>query len=96
MGPHPHEVGKRERDDVRALLRGAVARRELLLVDLHRREAAEQVPVERTVGGERHVRHELDALGGDLAHRRDELERGPGMVPHGPREGEELLARRRA
>ena len=57
--PHAQEVGERERDDRGALRRGEVARGELLLVDLGRREAAEQVPVERAVGGQRHVGHQL-------------------------------------
>ena len=63
--PHPHEVGQRERDDVGAVLGGVVARRELLLVDSRRGQAAEQVPVERSVRGQRHLGHQLDAIGAD-------------------------------
>ena len=61
---------------------GVVARRELLLVDLGGGEAPEQVPVQRPVGRQRHVGHQLDPVGADLAHRGDELERGAFVVAH--------------
>ncbi len=96
VGAHAHEVGERQGDDVRSTGAGVVARRELLLVHLGGRQAAEEVPVERSVRGERHVGHELDAVAGDLAHRGDELERCALVVAHRGREREQLLPRRGA
>ena len=88
--------GKRERDDVRACCGGVVARGELLLVDLRGGEAPEQVPVQRPVGRQRHVGHQLDAIGADLAHRGDELERRPFVVAYRACERQELVVRRGA
>ena len=63
---------------------------ELLLVDLLRRQAAEQVPVEGPVGGQGHVGHELHALVGDRSHRRDELECRAGVAPQRAGQGDDL------
>ena len=52
---------QRERDDARAPRRGAGAGVELLLVHAARRDA-EHVPVERTVGGDRHLGQEVDVV----------------------------------
>ena len=65
-----HHVGQRQRDHLGAAFGGVIRRRELLREHRRGRRAPEQVPVERTVGRERHPGHELDALVGDLAHRR--------------------------
>ena len=57
VGPHAHDVGQRERDDVGALL---VACRRTSAAGRRSPPAtgAEQVPVQRPVGGQRHRRHQ--------------------------------------
>ena len=70
-----------------------VAAAQLLGVHGCGRQAAEQVPVERPVRGQRHLGHELDAIVGDDAHCRDELERRALVIAHGTREGEQLVVR---
>ena len=74
--PDSQQVGNRQGHHPGPPLGGEVAGLELLLVDLDRRHAPEQVPVQRTIGGQRHVRHELHAIAGDPPDRRDELEGG--------------------
>ena len=91
VGPHPHHVGQGQGDHVGARGRGQVGRLQLLLVDLLGGQAAEQVPVERPVGGQRHVGHQLHPLVGDGADGGDELERGAGVVPQGAGQGHELV-----
>ena len=73
-----------------APLPGPIGCAQLLLEDRGGRQAPEQVPVERAIGGEGHVGHQLDAVVGDLAHGRDELQGGALVVPNGPGQGEQL------
>ena len=90
-GSHPHEVGKREGDHVGPLLGRHVRGPELLLEYLLGGQAAEKVPVQRTVSSQGHLRHQLHAGVGNRSHGRDELERRARMASQRPRQCHELL-----
>ena len=72
-------------------LGGHVGGGELLLVDLDGGQAAEQVPVERAVGGGDHVGHEVHAVLGDLADAGMNSRVVPGVVTDGGGQGDELV-----
>ncbi len=69
--------------------------RQLLLPDLLAGQAAQQVPVERPVGGQRHVGHQLHPVVGDRSDGRDELEGRPLVAAQGAGQGHELRRTRR-
>ena len=100
---HPGSPGSRVVDRIRIMsgrvraitwAPAAAARSDasqLLLVDLLGGQAAEQVPVEGAVGGQRHVGHQLHPVVGDGADGRDELERGAGVAAQRAGQRDELL-----
>ena len=90
---------QRERDDAAAALRGDFRRAQLLFVPFGvPRRDAEDVPVERPVGGPRHVGEQRDLVVGEArqAAGDDRLELGARMRAHRCRQRQELLARRAA
>ena len=72
---HRRARGRRERDDRRAALGGVIARRELHVHDARvDRVRREQIPVERAIRGERHVRHDRLLFVAPEPRARDGLE----------------------
>ena len=74
-----------------ALLSGDIRRFQLLGVDLLGGQAAEQVPVQRSIRRQGHVGHELHPIVGDRSDGRNELQRGAGVVTEQAGQGYQLL-----
>ncbi len=96
-GGHPElqEVGERQSDHLRAPLGREVTRFELLAVDVRGGHGTEQVPVERAIGGQRHVGHELHAVPRHLADPGDHAQGRAGVEADHPGQGHTLHERRR-
>ena len=97
--PDLHGLRQGERHHPAAALGGDFAGAQLPLVPIGvRRRDAQQVPVQRSVGGNRHVGEQRDVVVGEArqAAGDDRLERGARMVAEAGRQGNQFLPRRAA
>ena len=91
--PQPERVGQGEGQHSPTGFGGQVAAAQLMLhevpvLGVH----LEQVPVERSVGSGAHLAHEDEHLIAELAHRRNELERGARVLAHHTAQRDEFVA----
>ncbi len=97
--PDLRRVRQRERDDAAASFRGDFRCAQLLFVAFGvARRDAKDVPVQRPVGGPRHVGEQRDVVVGEArkAAGDDRLELGARVLVNGRRQRQEFLARRAA
>ena len=93
IDPHGHRLGHRECQHLCTPLPGEVRRGQLGLGHfgtIGRR--GEYVPVERALGRERQVRHQLHLFFAEFTHPRQELEHSSRVVTHDSGQGDQLFS----